>query len=68
MDIEDFGCAQSAAEGARLGTFVYQDLRNPTNQLLIPKLKLADKTADARPFAKGLLLANSQNFTRKLVF
>lgn len=63
MDIEDLGCAQSAAEGAVLGTFLYQEnLKNQEDRLLLPNLKLVN--GDNNNFVKGMLLANAQNWTR----
>ncbi|KAJ9585790.1 hypothetical protein L9F63_002427 [Diploptera punctata] len=66
IHVEDFGHAESAAEGAALGVWVYQELKNKSKQLLIPHLELHD-SKDCTGWQIGLQKAAAQNLARQLM-
>lgn len=63
--VESFGHAESAAEGASLGVWMFQELRNPDKQKFVPKLELHDD-CDYTGWQIGLQKASAQNLARQL--
>lgn len=66
IDLDDFGSAQSAAEGAYLAAYVYQQFRAADKQKKIPNLQLASKATGKSDWDLGKILANNQNWARTL--
>lgn len=64
--VESFGHAESAAEGAALGVWLYQEKRKKENQLRIPQLELYDD-CDWTGWQIGLQKAAAQNLARQLM-
>lgn len=62
--LDDLNCAKSAAEGAALGVFTYQDQKAEAKRLPTAKLSLADGADGADAWGRGMVLANAQNFSR----
>lgn len=65
IDVEDFECAQSAAEGAVLGVFKYQDCKSKKSP--DATLNLASDSGNRDDWTKGTILANAQNWARVLM-
>ena len=63
---EDFGHAESAAEGAAMAVWVYQELKNPSRQLFMPRLELYD-SCDFTGWHIGMEKAAAQNLARQLM-
>lgn len=63
--IETFGHAESAAEGAALGVWLYQEKKNKKNQIYIPQLEMWDD-CDWTGWQIGLQKAAAQNLARQL--
>ncbi|PSN46244.1 Cytosol aminopeptidase [Blattella germanica] len=64
--IESFGHSESAAEGAALGVWIYQELTNARRKLEIPALELWDD-CDFAGWHIGLEKAAAQNLARSLM-
>lgn len=64
ISVDDLNCAKSAAEGATLGVFTYQDQKLDSKKLPIAKLSLADGAEGLDAWRAGQVLASSQNFSR----
>lgn len=62
--LEDFMCAQSAAEGATLGVYKYQGQK--TEKKRKPILSLVESDSDLRKWVKGFVLGSTQNWVRDL--
>lgn len=68
--VEDFGHAESAAEGASMALWTYQDMRAIENREHMPQLELhaePDKPFDLYGWSIGLEKAGAQNLARKLM-
>lgn len=66
--VETLGNAESAAEGAALAVWIYQELRNPKKQVKIPALEMhADGDCDWEGWQIGLQKAAAQNLARQLM-
>lgn len=65
LSIESFGHAESAAEGAALGVWLYQEKKTKKTQLNIPTLELYDD-CDWTGWQIGLQKAAAQNLARQL--
>jgi aminopeptidase len=63
--VECFGHAESAAEGAGLGLWQYQDLKNKKYRKQTPSLSLYDDN-DLTGWDIGLIKASAQNMARQL--
>jgi cytosol aminopeptidase len=63
--LEDLGSAQSAAEGAGLSAFKFQELKAADKKVTFPTLSLAEGAVGPEDFQRGLILANAQNWARK---
>ncbi|KAJ8982672.1 hypothetical protein NQ317_017662 [Molorchus minor] len=64
--IESFGHAESAAEGAALAVWLYQEKKNKKYQIYIPQLELYDD-CDWTGWQIGLQKAAAQNLARQLM-
>lgn len=67
--VESFDNAESAAEGALMSVWVYQELKNKLNQKYIPQLELhreIDTDCDWDGWKIGLQKAAAQNLARQL--
>ncbi|BES96906.1 manganese ion Hypothetical protein [Nesidiocoris tenuis] len=64
--IENFGHTESAAEGAAMALWVYQDLKNKSHKTVIPYLGLYDD-CDWTGWQIGLEKAAAQNLARQLM-
>lgn len=64
--VESFGHAESAAEGAALGVWLYQEKKRRENQIHIPQLELHDD-CDFTGWQIGLQKAAAQNLSRQLM-
>lgn len=64
--VESFGHAESAAEGAALGVWLYQEKKMKANQIPIPLLELHDD-CDYTGWQIGLQKAAAQNLSRQLM-
>lgn len=64
--IESFGHAESSAEGAALGVWLYQEKRNKHKQKVTPALELYDD-CDWTGWQIGLQKAAAQNLARQLM-
>ena len=63
---EDFGHAESAAEGSAMAVWVYQELKNPDKRIFLPQLELHD-SCDFMGWHIGLEKAAAQNLARQLM-
>lgn len=69
IEVENCGHAESAAEGAALGIWLYQELRSIKSRVAVPNIDLyADKDdiCDLEGWRIGLQKAAAQNLTRQL--
>ncbi|KAJ4427738.1 hypothetical protein ANN_25391 [Periplaneta americana] len=66
IHVEGFEHAESAAEGAALGVWLYQELRNKERQMPIPQLELHEDP-DCTSWQIGLQKAAAQNLARQLM-
>ncbi|XP_067646814.1 cytosol aminopeptidase-like isoform X3 [Eurosta solidaginis] len=69
IEVESCGHAESAAEGAALGIWAYQELREPKNRIPVPSINLythKDEVCDIEGWRIGLQKAAAQNLTRQL--
>lgn len=64
--VEDFGSAQSAAEGAYLAAYKYQQFRAPDKAKQIPTLNILPESNAEKEWKLGKLLADNQNWARTL--
>ncbi|KAJ9585779.1 hypothetical protein L9F63_002416 [Diploptera punctata] len=64
--IESFGHSESAAEGAAMAVWVYQELKSKSKQLHVPELELYD-CVDYSGWHIGLQKAAAQNLARQLM-
>lgn len=64
--VEGFGHSESAAEGAAMGVWLYQEKRRKENQVHIPQLELHDD-CDWTGWQIGLQKAAAQNLARQLM-
>lgn len=64
--IESFGHAESAAEGAAMGVWLYQEKKTKDHQIVIPPLELHDD-CDWTGWQIGLQKAAAQNLARQLM-
>ncbi|XP_022919334.1 cytosol aminopeptidase-like [Onthophagus taurus] len=64
--VESFGHAESAAEGAALGVWLYQEKKDRRHQKHIPQLELYDD-CDWTGWQIGLQKAAAQNLSRQLM-
>ncbi|XP_039441016.1 cytosol aminopeptidase-like [Culex pipiens pallens] len=68
--VEDFGHAESAAEGAHLGLWVNQEMRAVERRQFIPQLQLYYEPSlpcDSNGWRIGLAKAEAQNLARQLM-
>uniref|UniRef100_A0A1A9WWU2 Cytosol aminopeptidase n=1 Tax=Glossina brevipalpis TaxID=37001 RepID=A0A1A9WWU2_9MUSC len=69
IDVENCGHTESAAEGAALGIWAYQQFRKKKHRIMIPSIDLytlKDETCDIEGWRIGLQKAAAQNLTRQL--
>ncbi|CAD7002754.1 cytosol aminopeptidase [Ceratitis capitata] len=69
IEVENCGHAESAAEGAALGIWAYQELKDPKSRIGIPTIDLythKDEICDIEGWRIGLQKAAAQNLTRQL--
>ncbi|EDW40740.1 GM25075 [Drosophila sechellia] len=69
IEVENCGHAESAAEGAALGIWIYQELRDPKRRISVPSIDLyatKDEICDIEGWRIGLQKAAAQNLTRQL--
>lgn len=66
IEVEDFGQAKAAAEGAVLAAYKYQQFRAAENFKPIPRLQLATGAFNIEQWDLGKTLAESQNMARTL--
>ncbi|XP_013101981.1 cytosol aminopeptidase-like [Stomoxys calcitrans] len=69
IEVENCGHAESAAEGAALGVWAYQELRDSKNRLAVPSIDLythKDEICDIEGWRIGLQKAAAQNLARQL--
>jgi aminopeptidase len=71
IEVENCSHAESAAEGAALGIWTYQELREPKNRLEIPTIDLycpkgEESANEIEGWKIGLQKAGAQNLTRQL--
>eukprot|EP00099_Drosophila_melanogaster_P021115 NP_648244.1 Sperm-Leucylaminopeptidase 1 [Drosophila melanogaster] len=69
IEVENCGHAESAAEGAALGIWLYQELRDPKTRIFVPAIDLyatKDEVCDIEGWRIGLQKAAAQNLTRQL--
>lgn len=64
--MESFGHAESAAEGAALGVWLYQEKKNKRHQIHIPQIELYEN-CDWTGWQIGLQKAAAQNLARQLM-
>lgn len=64
--VESFGHAESAAEGAALGVWLYQENRSPKTRVHVPHLELFND-CDYTGWQIGLQKAAAQNLARQLM-
>lgn len=65
IEVEDFECAQSAAEGALLAAYKFQSYKLPEKRSADVNISLvADSTADKQAWTRGEVVARSQNWSR----
>lgn len=62
--VEDMGCAKSAAEGAVLGVFTFQDYKSKDKKTPTAVVNLAPGADGAHAWNTGYVLATSQNWAR----
>lgn len=67
IEVEDFGDAKTAAEGAVLGTWKYQALKCKDKQSTQASVKLAEGANGQSDWKTGDILARSQNWVRYLM-
>ncbi|XP_014261803.1 cytosol aminopeptidase-like [Cimex lectularius] len=65
ISVEGFSHAESSAEGAAMGVWMYQELKNPLDQKIIPRLELYDD-CDYTGWQIGLQKAAAQNLARQM--
>lgn len=61
IDVEDFGDAQSAAEGAHLAAYKFQEFRAEDKKKPTPNIKIANESEDPN-WQLGKTLAEGQNW------
>ncbi|XP_036341774.1 cytosol aminopeptidase-like [Rhagoletis pomonella] len=69
IEVENCGHAESAAEGAALGIWAYQELKESKRRIAIPSIDLythKDEICDIEGWRIGLQKAAAQNLTRQL--
>lgn len=66
IDVEDLGCARSAAEGVFLSSYKHQDLRAKEKRKPEAILKFVDGGNDSSSWEYGRRLAENQNWARYL--
>ncbi|KAL9916530.1 cytosol aminopeptidase-like [Glossina fuscipes] len=69
IEVEDCGHAESAAEGAALGIWAYQELKSRSARITIPAIDLyttKESVCDLEGWRIGLQKAAAQNLTRQL--
>lgn len=66
IEVEDLGSVQSAAEGAYLAAYKYQQFRAADKVKPIPKVELASGVSSQGEWNLGKSLAESQNWARTL--
>jgi len=66
IDVEDLGSARSAAEGAFLGAYKYQQFRAADKLKPTPQVQLAPGAAGDQEWKLGKSLAECQNWARTL--
>lgn len=66
IEVDTLGAAQSAAEGAFLSAYKYQQFRAADKTKPIPKLQLVDGATEKTEWNLGKSLAESQNWARTL--
>ncbi|XP_034943968.1 cytosol aminopeptidase-like isoform X2 [Chelonus insularis] len=64
IDVEAMGNAEAAAEGAVLGTWFFQEFKNPSKQKVLPKVQLYGEEQSA--WQVGKIKAEAQNWARRL--
>ncbi|XP_058465829.1 cytosol aminopeptidase-like [Malaya genurostris] len=67
--VEDFGHAESAAEGSHMGMWINQEMKNPDQRVYIPQLQLyyePELPCDSNGWRIGLAKAEAQNLARQL--
>lgn len=67
IEVEDLGCAQSAAEGATLGLYKYQASKAADKRTPEGNVRLAEGASGQGEWVAGASLANSQNWARFLM-
>ncbi|XP_055842193.1 cytosol aminopeptidase-like [Episyrphus balteatus] len=69
IEVEPCGHAESAAEGAALGVWAYQELKDSKNRMEVPSIELythKDEICDIEGWRIGLQKAAAQNLCREL--
>ncbi|XP_075154959.1 cytosol aminopeptidase-like [Haematobia irritans] len=69
IEVDNCGHSESAAEGAALGVWAYQELKDPKKRITIPALDLythKDEVCDIEGWRIGLQKAAAQNLARQL--
>ncbi|XP_055317163.1 cytosol aminopeptidase-like isoform X2 [Sitodiplosis mosellana] len=66
IELDDLESAQSAAEGAHLASYIYQEFRAADKQKKIPELQVLSDSSKKDEWNFGKVLANSQNWARTL--
>lgn len=67
IEVEDLGCAQSAAEGATLGLYKYQASKAADKRSPEGNVRLAEGASGQNEWVAGSTLAKSQNWARFLM-
>lgn len=65
INVESFGNAESAAEGAAMGVWVYQEFKKADQHVIVPKINLYND-CDYTGWQIGLQKAAAQNLARQL--
>lgn len=64
--VDDMEDGQSAAEGAILGAYKFQEYKNQEKRKKIPQISLLESSGDKNAWERGVILAEAQNLARIL--
>ncbi|XP_033125468.1 cytosol aminopeptidase-like isoform X2 [Anneissia japonica] len=68
VEVEPFSCAQASAEGSALGLYEYDELKDVKNKQPEVNIELHNGSSEQKEaWKKGVILADCQNFARKLM-
>ncbi|XP_055636608.1 cytosol aminopeptidase-like isoform X2 [Toxorhynchites rutilus septentrionalis] len=67
IEVEDLEDAEAAAEGAGLANYKFQEYKNKEKQTSLPTVALAENNSGSEEWDKGSILADAQNWARKLM-